>query len=321
MTDATRHPCPPFHPGGLSPDTDFDTWQIAIRHTVEDHLGECLPKANAIPRPLHEAMRYSVLGGGKRVRALLVFAAGDLTDAPGNNRLAAATAVELIHAYSLIHDDLPAMDNDAMRRGRPSCHIAFGETTALLAGDALQSLAFESLAAPDLPFSGTRQVEALRLLARASGSLGMAGGQTIDLAATGQTLTQPALELMHAMKTGALIRAAILLGALCGEPLTQAWRGQGEPDERLDHFAKRAGLLFQVVDDILDGTASSATLGKTAGKDHAADKATYVSLLGLEGAKHYADELYEEAAAALAGFRQRAARLLALADFIRHRAF
>jgi farnesyl diphosphate synthase len=259
-------------------------------------------------------MRYTTLGGGKRVRPLLAFAAGELTAAPSDRLEIVACAVELIHAYSLVHDDLPCMDDDVLRRGRPTCHVEFDEATALLVGDSLQTQAFELLASQSLG-EPTRQLEMITLLAHASGSRGMAGGQAIDLASVGQPLSQPELELMHALKTGALIRAAVLLGALAGNPLTDAER------TGLDRFAKRAGLLFQVIDDILDCTASTATLGKTAGKDEAAAKPTYVSLLGLEAARVYADDLRSEALAALACFGERAARLTQLADFICHRQF
>ncbi len=298
----------------ICPDCDFQTWMGQVQAEMETALAERLPSPDAIPQRLHQAMRYAALGGGKRVRPLLTWAAGQLSNAPPERLAAAACAVELIHAYSLVHDDLPCMDDDVLRRGRPTCHVEYDEATALLVGDALQTRAFEILAQPGLT-DPARQVEMLALLAHASGSLGMCGGQAIDLAAVGKALNQPELELMHALKTGALIRAAVLLGALCGDPL------QPEEREQLDRFAKRAGLLFQVVDDILDCTASTATLGKTAGKDEAADKPTYVSLLELEGARRYAAELRHEALEALAPFGPRARRLTELADFICHRQF
>lgn len=294
--------------------TPFAEWMAATQARTETALARHLPGPDCIPARLHEAMRYATLGGGKRVRPLLAFAAGELTGASAEQLDYAACAVELIHAYSLVHDDLPCMDDDVLRRGRPTCHVEFDEPTALLVGDSLQTLAFELLASqPDA--NPARQLEMISLLAHASGSRGMAGGQAIDLASVGKALDQPELELMHALKTGALIRAAVLLGALAGQPLST--------DERsnLDRFAKRAGLLFQVVDDILDCTASTATLGKTAGKDEAADKPTYVSLLGLDGARQYADELRTDALAALAIFGDRASRLTELADFICHRQF
>ncbi len=292
----------------------FADWMAATQARVEAALARSLPAAETIPNRLHDAMRYATLGGGKRVRPLLVFAAGELTGAAPEKLEVAACAVEMIHAYSLVHDDLPCMDDDVLRRGRPTCHVEYDEPTALLVGDSLQTQAFALLAAPGL-HEPARQLEMIALLAQASGSRGMAGGQAIDLAAVGQPLTQPELELMHALKTGALIRAAVLLGALCGEPLGDDERA------RLDRFAKRAGLLFQVVDDILDCTASTATLGKTAGKDEAADKPTYVALLGLDAARAYAEELRGEALAALAVFGERASRLTQLADFICHRHF
>jgi farnesyl diphosphate synthase len=301
-------------PAPLPAGGDFQHWMLAVQAQMETALDAHLPAAQSIPQRLHQAMRYAVLGGGKRVRPLLAFAAGELSAAPPERLRVAASAVELIHAYSLIHDDLPAMDNDTLRRGRPTCHIEYDEATALLAGDALQTLAFALLSRPGLS-EPVRQLKMLALLAHASGSLGMAGGQAIDLASVGQPLSQPEQELMHALKTGALIRAAVLLGALCGEALAAAEQA------RLDEFAKRAGLLFQVVDDVLDCTASTSTLGKTAGKDEAADKPTYVSLLGLSGARRYAEELKAEALAALAGFGPRAARLTELTDFICHRPF
>ena len=292
--------------------SSFTDWMAATQGRTETALSRLLPARDSIPQRLHDAMRYATLGGGKRVRPLLVFAAGELSDAPPERLAIAACAVELIHVYSLVHDDLPCMDNDVLRRGRPTCHIEFDEATALLVGDSLQTLAFELLASHPL---GQHQLEMITLLAQASGSCGMAGGQAIDLAAVGKPLEQAELELMHALKTGALIRAAVLLGALAGPPLST------EERQQLDRFAKRAGLLFQVVDDILDCTANTATLGKTAGKDAAADKPTYVTLLGLDAAREYAQDLRHEALAALSGFGARARRLTELADFICHRQF
>ena len=256
------------------------------------------------PAGLGDAMRYAVLDGGKRLRPLLVLAACEALAGHREAALRAAVAVELIHAYSLVHDDMPCMDNDVLRRGRPTCHVEFDEPTALLVGDSLQTLAFELLASQPLG-EPARQLEMINLLAHASGSRGMAGGQAIDLASVGRPLSQPELELMHALKTGALIRAAVLLGALAGKPLTDAER------VGLDRFAKRAGLLFQVIDDILDCTASTATLGKTAGKDEAAAKPTYVSLLGLEGARRFAGELETDALNSLKPFGTRSQRLRA----------
>lgn len=293
----------------------FADWMREVQARSEAALDRFLPSSETVPVRLHQAMRYASLGGGKRVRPLLAFAAGELAGAAPERLEIAACAVELIHAYSLVHDDLPCMDNDVLRRGRPTCHIEFDEPTALLVGDSLQSLAFELLADESLGTSAN-QLRMVRLLAQASGSLGMAGGQAIDLASVGKALTQPELERMHALKTGALIRAAVLLGALCGEETLgdEALAG-------LDRYARRVGLLFQVVDDILDCTASSLTLGKTAGKDAAADKPTYVSLLGLKRACDFAEDLSREALAALAPFGERARRLVALTDFMIHRQF
>ncbi|MBW7900610.1 MAG: polyprenyl synthetase family protein [Rhodocyclaceae bacterium] len=298
----------------IAADRPFGEWMAAVQTRTEGALARLLPPIESIPARLHRAMRYSTLGGGKRVRPLLAFAAGEITGAPPEAVDFAACAVECIHVYSLVHDDLPCMDDDVLRRGRPTCHVEFDEPTALLVGDSLQSLAFELLArTPQTDAAG--RVEMVRLLAVAAGSCGMAGGQAIDLESVGQALTQPELELMHALKTGALIRAAVLLGALCGAPLAAAER------DTLDRFAKRAGLLFQVVDDILDCTASTATLGKTAGKDAAADKPTYVSLMGLDGARRFAAELEADALACLAAFGGRGRRLTELAAFIARREF
>ncbi len=296
----------------------FPDWMRGVQARVEAALARLLPPDEAIPARLHQAMRYASLGGGKRVRPLLAFAAGELTGAAPQGLEIVACAVELIHAYSLAHDDLPCMDDDVLRRGRPTCHVEYDEPTALLVGDSLQSLAFELLARDDLGSAAVnpaRQLEMVRLLALASGSRGMAGGQAIDLGAVGQAINLPELELMHALKTGALIRAAVMLGALCGAALSAA------QDAALDRFAKRAGLLFQVVDDILDCTASTATLGKTAGKDAAAEKPTYVSLVGLERAREFADELRAQALESLAIFGERARRLIELTDFITRRKF
>lgn len=303
----------PLHDAN-APCTPFPDWMAAAQVRTERALARLLPGADQTPARLHDAMRYAALGGGKRVRPLLAFAAGDVSGAAPAAVEVAACAVEMIHAYSLVHDDLPCMDDDVLRRGRPTCHVEYDEPTALLVGDALQTLAFELLAREPIATPAV-QLEMVALLAHASGSQGMAGGQAIDLASVGKPLTQPELELMHVLKTGALIRAAVLLGALAGSPLPAAER------ERLDHFAKRAGLLFQVVDDILDCTASTATLGKTAGKDAAADKPTYVSLLGLTAAQDLAESLQRDALAALEPFGPRAERLRQLTGFITNRRY
>ncbi len=285
-----------------------------VQARVEAALERVLPSADHSPQRLHAAMRYAVLGGGKRVRPLLAFAAGEAALAAPERLDAVACAVELIHAYSLVHDDLPCMDDDVLRRGKPTVHVEFDEATALLAGDGLQSAAFEALAAQRLADDPARQVEMLHALAVASGVRGMAGGQAIDLAAVGSTMTLPELELMHIMKTGALIRASVALGARCGT------LGEAEL-ARLDRYARCVGLAFQVVDDVLDAEASTATLGKTAGKDAAQGKPTYVSLLGAARARELAQSLRRDAHAALAGFGAPAVRLGDLADFIVTREF
>ena len=286
----------------------FADWAAAHRVRIEHALERALPAAPSDAPRLVEAMRYATLGGGKRVRALLAYAAGEFAGATPADVDAAAAAVELIHAYSLVHDDLPSMDDDTMRRGRPTCHVAFGEATALLAGDALQSRAFEVLAGARLRDAAG----ACLLLARASGAAGMAAGQAIDLDATGQALDERGLATMHRLKTGALIAAAVRLGAASGPALAS-------DDERaLDAYAASAGLAFQVIDDVLDVSATSAALGKTAGKDAARSKPTYVSLLGVEAARAKAYQLAGQARLALAA-RPAARRLLEIADDIVHR--
>jgi farnesyl diphosphate synthase len=285
-----------------------------IQARMESALGRFLPAAGIAPARLHEAMRYAVLEGGKRVRPLLTFAAGELAGARPERLEAAASAVELIHAYSLVHDDLPCMDDDVLRRGKPTVHVEYDEATALLVGDALQSLAFQVLAEHAVADDPRAQVEMLRLLAAAAGSRGMAGGQQIDLESVGKPLSVPELEAMHIHKTGALIRAAVRLGAACGTA-SEATR------ERLDHYAKTVGLAFQVVDDVLDAEAPSATLGKTAGKDSRQGKPTYVSAMGLARARQLAQELRHNAHQALAPLGAGARRLRELADFIVLRKF
>ena len=294
--------------------TEFEGWARGVQSRMEDELAKHLPSAEIAPRRLHAAMRYAVLGGGKRVRPLLAFAAGEVAGANIDRVAVAASAVELIHAYSLVHDDMPCMDDDVLRRGKPTVHVEFDEATALLVGDSLQSLAFQLLAQYPLADDAHKQLEMVTLLAVAAGSRGMAGGQAIDLASVGKALTLPELELMHIHKTGALIRASVMLGALCGR-LSDADIG------RLDHFAKFVGLAFQVVDDVLDAEASTATLGKTAGKDAEQNKPTYVSLLGLEKARTLALEMREDAVSALESFGAKARRLHEIADFIVLRKF
>ncbi|MEK7835264.1 MAG: farnesyl diphosphate synthase [Pseudomonadota bacterium] len=294
---------------------DFQHWASAHQQRIEAQLQAVLPGADLAPQRLHQAMRYAALGGGKRVRPLLAFAAGEITHADAGCVAVAGAAVELIHAYSLVHDDLPCMDDDVLRRGKPTCHIEFDEATALLVGDALQSLAFQLLAEFRLADDPSAQLEMIKLLAAAAGSRGMAGGQAIDLAAIGATLSLPELEFMHIHKTGALIRAATLLGARCGAALDAAQLAQ------LDRFAKCIGLAFQVVDDVLDTDATTATLGKTAGKDAQHNKPTYVSVLGVADARELAEELRRDALDALDVFGERALRLRQLADFIVLRKF
>jgi farnesyl diphosphate synthase len=286
-----------------------------VQARMERALSRFAPAAHVAPARLHEAMRYAVLGGGKRVRPLLCFAAGEVTGAAPERLEVAASAVELVHAYSLVHDDLPCMDDDVLRRGKPTVHVEYDEATAVLAGDALQTLAFQLLAEHRLADDPREQLEMVKSLAIAAGSRGMAGGQSIDLEATGSALTLPELEFMHIHKTGALIRAAVLVGAACGAALGAPARAA------LDRYAKAVGLAFQVVDDVLDAEASTATLGKTAGKDSRQGKPTYVSVLGVARAKALAEELRADAHAALAGLGERGARLAALADFVVLRKF
>ena len=292
---------------------DFPAWAREVAGRMEAALAELLPPQQTVPNRLHDAMRYSTLGGGKRVRAMLVFGAGELVEATPERLRIPAAAVELIHAYSLIHDDLPCMDDDVLRRGKPTCHVEFDEATALLAGDALQSLAFQILSEYKLAARSESQLKMIQLFAIACGSRGMAGGQAIDLDAVGKNLSLPELEHMHIMKTGALIRASILLGVHCGEEMPA-----GE-FERVDRYAKCIGLAFQVVDDILDEEGDAATLGKTAGKDKAAGKPTYTSLMGLPEAKRLAGDLLAQARESLASFDARADRLRDIAEFIVHR--
>jgi farnesyl diphosphate synthase len=293
---------------------DFQAWMGGIQARMDAVLARLLPPPSVAPARLHEAMRYASLEGGKRVRPLLAFAAGEVGGAAAERVEIAAAAVEMIHAYSLVHDDMPCMDDDVLRRGKPTVHVQYDEATALLVGDALQSLAFQLLSEHELADDPRLQLEMVKTLAAAAGSRGMAGGQQIDLESTGKTLGLPELEFMHIHKTGALIRAAVLLGASCGK-LPAAQR------EKLDHYAKAIGLAFQVVDDVLDSDASTATLGKTAGKDSKQGKATYVSLMGLPQAREMAEALRVQAQAALAGLGAPARRLSELADFIVLRKF
>jgi farnesyl diphosphate synthase len=324
----------------------FDLWVKAMGQRNESCLAKLLPAVSVKPAVLHEAMRYAVLGGGKRVRPLLVYATGELSGAALDVLDGVACAVELIHAYSLVHDDLPCMDNDVLRRGKPTVHVAFGEANAMLVGDALQALAFSALVSPMMSTHAiptvaadatdnpaTLPVAAMVLeLAGAAGSLGMAGGQAIDLAAVGQALSREELQQMHQLKTGAMLRASVRLGLLAGSPESggQALRPSCDaPDavksradrnlqlrDALEVYSATIGLAFQVVDDILDVEADSVTLGKTAGKDREQGKPTYVSLMGLGEAKQLARDLHAQALAAIAPFGARANRLAQLADLI-----
>jgi farnesyl diphosphate synthase len=269
----------------------FGRWSSQQLEAVEQALSRWVV-ADA-PAGLGEAMRYATLDGGKRLRPLLVLAASQAVGGNAQAALRAACAVELIHAYSLVHDDMPCMDNDVLRRGKPTVHVKFGEARALLAGDALQALAFELLTPTGDEVPATIQAALCRLLARAAGHQGMAGGQAIDLASVGQVLDEAQLREMHRLKTGALLQGSVLMGAACGEP-------DGPASKALAAYGAAIGLAFQVVDDILDVTSDAGTLGKTVGKDAAQDKPTYVSLLGLERSRCHAQELLAQAREALA---------------------
>ena len=281
------------------------------RERLERSFDSWLPAAVTHPATLHDAMRYTVMDGGKRIRPTLVYAGGQAIGATPESLDRAACAIELIHAYSLIHDDLPAMDDDDLRRGKPSCHRAFGEATAILAGDALQSLAFQVLASEaGNGVSESTRLRMIKTLALAAGSRGMAGGQAIDLAATGQQLNIAELEDMHIHKTGALIRASVVLGALCGKDTAPA------DIEKLDHYAKCIGLAFQIRDDILDVEGEAATLGKNPGMDQRLEKSTYPSIIGLGAARQRATELHTEAMKSLEGFDDRAHPLRWISTYI-----
>lgn len=294
----------------MSTQEAFQHWMQDRQESVETALRHHLSTTGSSTGRLHDAMRYAVLGGGKRVRPLLVFAAGSLFAAPATALSHAAAAVEMLHTYSLIHDDMPCMDNDALRRGKPTLHIEYDEATALLAGDALQAQAFAVLASADADIPESRQLEMVRLLAQAVGSVGMCGGQAIDLGNVGTVLSIDELEHMHRLKTGALLRASVLLGAYCGK--------LPDTNEKiaLTSYADAIGLAFQVVDDVLDATADSTTLGKTAGKDAAANKPTYVAILGLQASRELAEKLRQDAHRAVAPFGAAATMLRHLADLI-----
>ena len=305
---------------------NLQNWSQQQAGLVEQALSDWVanpghsPVAGGLAK-LNEAMRYAVLDGGKRLRPLLVLAACEFVGGNTDAALRAACAVELIHAYSLVHDDMPCMDNDVLRRGKPTVHVKFGQAQALLAGDALQALAFELLTPADGSVDAATQARLCRMLAHAAGGQGMAGGQAIDLASVGRPLDSQQLHEMHRLKTGALLKASVLMGAHCGQPDARALAA-------LDEYGAAIGLAFQVVDDILDVTADSATLGKTAGKDAAQDKPTFVSLMGLEASKDYARQLLDRALSSLDKASmtnertvQSTAALRALADMLVNRKF
>jgi farnesyl diphosphate synthase len=296
----------------------LSTWSAQQLGSVEQALSRWVACPTAAPAPagLGDAMRYAVLDGGKRLRPLLVMAACEAVNGNAEAALRSACAVELIHAYSLVHDDMPCMDNDVLRRGKPTVHVKFGQAQALLAGDALQALAFEFLAPDDDSVDAATQARLCRMLAQAAGFQGMAGGQAIDLASVGLPLTSEQLHEMHRLKTGALLQASVMMGAACGAV-------QAAVHGALRDYGAAVGLAFQVVDDILDVTADSATLGKTAGKDAAQDKPTFVSLMGLQGSRDYAQQLLAQALASLdklkASGLENTEALRALADMLVNR--
>lgn len=289
---------------------DKAAWQTR----VDANLDKWLPKDTIEPEQLHSAMRYAVFNGGKRIRPVLTYAAGQAVNAPIEMLDNVASAVECIHAYSLIHDDLPAMDDDDLRRGKPTCHKAFDEATAILAGDAMQALAFHILThGLDDRIPANTRLEMIDLLAVASGSRGMAGGQAIDLAAVGKEINEAELENMHIHKTGALIRASVKLGAMCAADLNSEHLG------KLDHYAKCIGLAFQITDDILDETADTEVLGKTQGADRALNKPTYPSILGMDASRDLAKELCDDAINSLESFDGQADALREIATYILER--
>lgn len=295
----------------MSLDPQFQIFLTECRQRVEAALERHLPGPEVPPQRLHQAMRYAALGAGKRVRPVLVYGAGQAVGANPGCLDTPASAIELIHAYSLVHDDLPAMDDDDLRRGQATCHMAYDEATAILVGDALQTLAFRVLTHErsfDAP--ADTKLRMLEELTLATGSRGMVGGQALDIDAVGQSIDLVQLENMHIHKTGALIRASVRMGALCSPDLSP------EALRRLDRYAKCIGLAFQVRDDILDVEGKTETLGKTQGKDAAADKPTYPALLGLEGARAMADQLLEDALQNLQDFDDSAAPLRALARYV-----
>ena len=295
----------------MSNNAGFVAWRAQQQRRVEQALSAWVsPDA---PAGLGQAMRYAVLDGGKRLRPLLVLAACEAVRGDAAAAMRAACAVELIHAYSLVHDDMPCMDNDVLRRGKPTVHVQFGEAQALLAGDALQALAFELLVPGEGAMAPALSAQLCRQLALAAGASGMAGGQAVDLASVGLALDRSALEAMHRLKTGALLQASVMMGVATADT------GPGVR-ENLSVYGACLGLAFQVVDDVLDVTTDSATLGKTAGKDAASDKPTFVSLMGLAGAQAYADQVLDQAHRALSASGLTDSETLhALADWVGRR--
>ena len=287
----------------------FDIWQQQAQAQTEITLSRLLPSENLIDADLIAAMRYCTLDGGKRLRPMLVLAAAELGNPDTDAVEYALAAVECMHIYSLVHDDMPEMDNDTLRHGKPTCHIRYNQATALLVGDALQTMAFTFLSNPTA-LKPSRQLHMIQILAKAAGCLGMAGGQAIDLAHVGKNIDQVSLEHMHQLKTGALIRASIALGGLCCEDIDDTAL------TALDQYATKLGLAFQVIDDVLDYEQETSILGKTAGKDAQANKPTYVSLMGLDPARQYAKNLIDQSITALDRFDQRAAHLRSLAQFV-----
>lgn len=308
----------------VSANAPIDQWIQGRLAILETQLDYVLPKPTQIPSDLHASMRYAVLDGGKRIRPLLCFAAAQLVDADELVAARVGCAVELIHAYSLVHDDMPCMDNDLLRRGKPTVHIAYGEANAMLVGDGLQALAFgvlADLATADIAIDNINTTRPniahdavthlIAQLAQASGSVGMVGGQAIDCAMVGTALSRADLEQMHSMKTGALLRAAVMMGANCGPQ-----RPDGDLLKALDQYARGIGLAFQVIDDVLDVSGDTVTLGKTAGKDAQQNKPTFVSLMGLREAQNFADVLYSQAIKVLEPYGEGAQRLRDLAKKI-----
>ena len=293
---------------------DFSKQLQVYQKSVETALDFWLPKPDLDPKNLHEAMRYSVLAEGKRIRPILLYATGQALDVELDNLNGPACAVEIIHAYSLIHDDLPSMDNDDLRRGRPTCHKAYGEATAILAGDALQTLAFQILASdPGIKTNNSQRLKMIETLALVSGSNGMAGGQAIDLASVGIKLSIEELENMHSHKTGALIRASAEMGALSAKNINS------ELFACISDYAKYIGIAFQIKDDILDIESDTSTLGKPQGSDLALNKPTYPNLLGLDGSKEMANKLHLKAIKCLDVFDEKAKMLREIADYIINR--